>query len=725
MTGKRSAAARPGGPPRSGPSAVHGAPAADVDVTTLGKPTVNWFVFLGSSATVIVFTALALIWPDRTGEILGEVVTWVSANFGWWYFALAAGLIVFVLYVCLSRYGKLRLGPEESRPEYSMFTWTSMLFAAGIGADLMFYSVAAPVAHYLAPPDSEGETVAAAQQAVTWTLFHYGITGWAMYAVMGMALGYFAFRHGMPLAIRSALYPIFGRRVQGRLGDGIDLAAILGTIFGIATSLGISIALLSVGLNQMFGIEEGRGVQIGLIVASVCLGTASAVSGVDKGVRRLSELNVLLSILLMLFVLFAGETAFLLNSTVMNIGEFMTNLPGLSFDTMAYQEHENPESISGWKSLWTLFFWAWWVAWAPFVGVFLARISRGRTLRQFLVGVLMIPFSFVLLWVAIFGNSAIERVRSGDADFGEVTAGRFEVGFYEFLADYPAATLVIAIATATGFLYYVTSADSGALVLGNFSSRLPHPLADCRPSMRIYWSVAIGVLTIAMIAAGGDDWLATLSGATIIMGLPFSVVLALVAAGLYKSLRQEAYKADSVQYALPSAISAGRASVGARLSLSQRLRRTVTYPALADVERFLGDVAHPALDEVAAEIATHGLVAEVRETRPVHGLPGVEMYIELADETPFVYRLEPRASRAPHYAIGRLSSEYYYRTEVHLAEGTQGYSVNGYGHDQLVGDILDQYERHLTYLHLVRSGDRLVRIDGQSGADQRLEEPEG
>lgn len=702
-----------------------GVPAEDVDVSTLGGPTVNWFVFLGSSAIVVVFTALALIWPDRTGEILGDIVSWVSTNFGWWYFALASALIVFVLYVCLSRFGKLRLGPEESRPEYSMFTWTSMLFAAGIGADLMFYSVAAPVAHYMAPPDSEGQTVAAAEQAVTWTLFHYGITGWAMYAVMGMALGYFAFRRGMPLAIRSALYPIFGRRVHGRFGDGIDLAAVLGTIFGIATSLGISIALLSVGLHEMFGFEEGRGVQVGLIVASVCLGTVSAVSGVDKGVRRLSELNVLLSVALMLFILFAGETAFLLNATVLNLGEFMTNLTGLSFDTMAYQELENPETISAWKNLWTLFFWAWWVAWAPFVGIFLARISRGRTIRQFLVGVLTIPFSFVMLWVAIFGNSAIERIRGGDVAFGEVTAGRFEVGFYEFLADYPAATLVIAIATATGFLYYVTSADSGALVLGNFCSRLPHPLADCRSPMRIYWSVAIGVLTIAMIFAGGENWLATLSGATIIMGLPFSVVLALVAIGLYKALRQEGYKADSLQYALPSAISAGRSGATPRLSLSQRLRRTVTYPSLEDAAGFLDEVARPALEEVAAEVETHGLTGTVRETNPVHGLPGIELRIELGEETPFVYRLEPRASRAPNYAVGRLSSEFYYRTEVHLAEGTQGYSVNGYGHDQLVGDILDQYERHLTYLHLVRSGDRLVRIDGQSGADQRLEEPEG
>lgn len=682
-----------------------GEPAADPDEIPTTKPELNKTVFFGSAGVVVAFTLFTLLAPEASGTAIGHVVTWISDYFGWWYFALAAGLIAFVLFICLSRYGRIRLGPEESRPEYSMFTWTAMLFAAGIGADLMFYSVAEPVSQYLTPPTGEGSTIAAAEQAVTWTLFHYGLSGWAMYAVMGMALGYFSFRHGLPLSIRSALYPIFGKRVHGRLGDGIDLAAVLGTIFGIATSLGISIALLNAGLNVLFDIPEGRGAQVGLVVVAVLLGTISAVSGVDKGIRRLSELNVLLSLALMLYVLFSDNTAFLLNSLVMNLGDYLVHLPGMSFDTMPFDTAENPD-VGVWKNLWTLFFWAWWVAWSPFVGLFLARISRGRTIRQFLVGVMMIPFGFILLWVSIFGNSALGRIRGGDAEFGELTNSNYAQGFYAFLDAYPAATVVIAVATLTGFLYYVTSADSGALVMGNFTSRLPHPMADCSIPVRIFWSFAIGALTLALMFAGGDAWLTTLTNATIIMGLPFSIVLALVAVGLYRSLRLESFKTDSVRYALPAAISSARlvaaAEGGVRPSLSQRLRRSVTYPTALDTERFVGTVAKPVLEEVAAELSSHGLSSVVTETKAVRGVAGVQLHTDLEDAPAFVYKVTPLPCPAPAFAVGRVTGEVYFRTEVHLAEGTQGYDVNGYSREQLMGDVLDQYERHLSYLHLVQ-----------------------
>ncbi|HSX69019.1 choline BCCT transporter BetT [Nocardioides sp.] len=673
-----------------------------------GKPTINKFVFFGSAAVVLAFSLVSFIAPDATSTHLGTAVSWIGSNFGWWYFTLAAALVAFVLYICLSRYGKYRLGPEESRPEYSMFTWTAMLFAAGIGADLMFYSVAEPVAQYMAPPTGEGQSIEAAEDAVLWTLFHYGISGWAMYAVMGMALGYFSFRHGLPLSIRSALYPIFGKRVHGRIGDSIDLAAVLGTIFGIATSLGISIALLNAGLSTLFDIPQGTAAQIGLVVASVVLGTASAVSGLDKGIRRLSELNVLLSLGLMLFVLLADDTGFLLNALVMNVGDYLTHLPGMSLDTMPYEELDSG-AVGEWKSLWTLFFWAWWVAWAPFVGLFLARISRGRTIRQFLVGVLMIPFTFIVLWVTIFGNSAISRIRGGDAEFGAVTTAAYEQGFYTFLDAYPAATFVIFMATLTGFLYYVTSADSGALIMGNFTSKLPTPMSDCSIPVRIFWSVAIGVLTIAMMTAGGENWLGILTGATIIMGLPFSVVLALVGVGMHRALRMESLKTDSMQFSLPAALSAGRAAgVGdSRATLAQRLRRTVTYPDREEIEGFLVLVARPALEEVAAELNVHGLASVVREVPAERGGPnGVELRTDLGDEPTFLYRLTTCRSAAPTYAVGRLSGERYYRTEVHLAEGSQGYCVNGYSHEQMVGDVLDQYERHMSYLHLLHEGDR-------------------
>ena len=271
-----------------------------------------------------------------------------------------------MVFVAVSRYGSVKLGPEHSTPDYGVFSWAAMLFAAGIGIDLMFFSVAGPVSHYLAPPGGEGQTVEAARQAVVWTLFHYGITGWSMYALMGLALAYFSFRYRLPLAIRSALYPIIGKRIHGRFGDTVDIAAILGTVFGISVSLGIGVVQLNYGLNFMFGIPEGIAAQIGLIILAAFMATASAVSGVDKGIRRLSQLNVILAGILMLYILVLGDPASLLNALILNIGDYISRLPAMTLNTFAYDE---PFPIE-WLNDWTLFFWAWWIAWAPFVGLF-------------------------------------------------------------------------------------------------------------------------------------------------------------------------------------------------------------------------------------------------------------------------------------------------------------------------------------------------------------------
>jgi len=511
------------------------------------KPRTNLVVLFGSAATVLGIAIVSLVAPEWASTVTSTVVAWVSDAFGWWYFALIAAMLVVVIVICFSRYGNYRLGPDDSRPDYNLFTWTAMLFAAGIGTDVIFYSVAEPVAQYLHPPAGEGGTPEAAREAVTWMLFHYGLSGWALYALIGMALGFFAFRRGLPLAIRSALYPIFGKRIQGRTGDTVDIATVVGTIFGVATSLGIGIALLSVGFSRWLGVSTGTSLQIALIVASVVLATTSAVSGVDKGIRRLSELNVLLSVSLLGYILISGDSAFLFNALVMNLGDYLSQLPGMSFDTLAYRQAEgatlagDPDTtVTAWMNLWTLFFWAWWIAWAPFVGMFLARISRGRTIRQFILGVMSIPFVYILLWGSVIGNSAIRTVRNGDETLGENTYADPASGFYDFIEQYAGAGILIALVTITGFLFYVTSADSGALVTGNLTSKLPHPMADCAVPVRIFWSVTIGLLTFAMLTVGGENWLVQLTNITVIMSLPFSFVLALIAVGLIKAFRQEA-----------------------------------------------------------------------------------------------------------------------------------------------------------------------------------------
>ncbi|RPF22697.1 choline BCCT transporter BetT [Myceligenerans xiligouense] len=659
---------------------------------------VNRTVFLGSAAIILAVALWAIVAPARAEESIGVVVGWISEGFGWYYFLVAAVFLVFVVLVGVSRMGRIRLGPEQSKPQFNLFTWAAMLFAAGIGTDLMFYSVAEPASQYYFPPAGTGEGVEAARQAVVWTLFHYGIIGWGMYALMGMALAYFAYRRNMPLSIRSVLHPLFGDRVWGRLGDAVDVAAVIGTIFGLATTLGIGVEMLNRGLFELWGVPEGTPAQLGLLVLAVVVATLSVVSGVARGLRRLSELTVVLAMLLIVWILFAGKTSFLLNGLVMNLGDYVSRLPGMTLDTYAF---EAPTEWMGW---WTLFFWAWWVAWAPFVGLFLARISRGRTIRQFVIGTLTIPFVFVLLWVSVFGNSALDLMMNGGAagaEFGTNAVDDPASGIYALLERFPAAPFTIGVAVVTGLLFYVTSADSGALVLSNFTSRL-HRAGDDGPAwLRIFWAAATGLLTMGMLLAGG---ISTLQSGTIIMGLPFSFVMVAVMLGLYKVLRTEGHKTDTLRTSLPASLSERTHTDGvAGHSWKLRLQRMLSFPSRQQSRRFVQNVCRPALTEVTAELTRQDATAAVTEAASVADVPCLTLTVEHGDDEPFTYRLCPVEAPTPVFASGRpVGEDYYVRIEVYLAEGSQGYDVTGYTKEQLIADVLDQYERHLIYLQSVQ-----------------------
>ncbi|MBD7995739.1 choline BCCT transporter BetT [Arthrobacter sp. Sa2CUA1] len=671
-------------------------PEADTPHETAVKTRVNKTVFIGSALGIIAIAVWAMISTESAESVIGTMVSWVSTNMGWYYFLVVTLVVIFVLVIALSGVGKTKLGPDHSKPQFGLFTWAAMLFAAGIGIDLMFFSVSEPVTQFLAPPQGDGSTAEAARQALVWTLFHYGITGWALYALMGLALGYFAYRHNLPLSIRSALYPIFGKRIDGPLGHGVDIAALLGTIFGIATSLGIGVVQLNYGLNFMFGVPENVSVQIALIALSVAMATVSVVSGVEKGIRRLSELNVILAVGLMLFVLIAGKTSFLFDGIVQNTGDVLSRFPGMTLDTMAY---DRPDE---WLSSWTLFFWAWWIAWAPFVGLFLARISRGRTIRQFVLGTMVVPFAFILLWISIFGNSALDLVMGGNAAFGEVAMNQPERAFYGLLEQYPWAPATAAIATFTGLLFYVTSADSGALVMANFTSHLKDADSDAPKWMRVFWAVVTGLLTLAMLMVGG---VSTLQNATIIMGLPLSILLLFIMLGVYKALRVETSLAASFRASLPGMI-AGRGGGDARggRSWRQRLTRAMTYPGPKQAARFVESVAYPALQEVHDELQNKG--AEVSLSLAgcgVNDIRSADLSVGLGHERPFKYQVYPVQYETPSYALRSASTDTkYFRMEVFSLEGSHGYDVMGYTKEQLITDVLDHYERHLEFLHLNR-----------------------
>ncbi|OMQ06031.1 high-affinity choline transporter BetT [Corynebacterium amycolatum] len=670
-------------------------PPQQAQASATSEPEVNWPVFIISGVGILAIALWAIFAPDNAADTLAGIVAWVSKNFGWFYIVTATVAVLFMLYIAISRTGQIKLGPDHAKPQFGLFSWASMLFAAGIGIDLLFFSVAEPVAQYYGPPTGDAETIEAARQAVVFTLFHYGVTGWALYALMGMAFGYFAYRLNMPLTIRSALYPIIGKRIHGPAGEAVEIAAMLGTVFGVATSLGIGVVQLNYGLRVLFGVDESTSWQIALIVVAVSVAIASAVSGVDKGIRRLSELNVGLAICLMLYILVTGRTAFLFDALVMNVGEYVSKFPSMTMDTYAFSGAQE------WLNSWTLFFWAWWVAWAPFVGLFLARISRGRSLRQFVVGTLTIPFLFVLMWVSVFGNSALDLVINGDSEFGQTALDYPERAFYLLLEQYPAPMMVAAVASLIGLLLYITSADSAALVMSNFTSKITDTQQDGKKWTRIFWAVVVGVLTISMLYVGG---IPTLQSATIVMGLPFAFVIYLVMYGLFKSLRLELLQQDSTRRALHGAMS-GRAVDGQQGDWRNRLARSMSFPGKKPVMRYLDRVVQPALEQVADAIRERGgEVTLHREPAEEVGIDQIDLQVGFGEEMSFRYQVYPVEHLTPSFAgLVHLDSDadiYYYRLEVFTLTGSLGYDVYGYTQEQLISDVLDLYERHLEFLHM-------------------------
>ncbi|AST69658.1 choline transporter [Kosakonia cowanii] len=656
------------------------------------KDRINPVVFYTSAGLILTFSLVTILYSDLAAAWIQTTVNWVSSTFGWYYMLAATLYIVFVIYMACSRYGAIKLGPEQSKPEFSLLSWSAMLFAAGIGIDLMFFSVAEPVTQYMQPPEGAGQTMEAARQAMVWTLFHYGLTGWSMYALMGIALGYFSYRYNLPLTIRSALYPIFGKRINGPIGHTVDIAAVIGTIFGIATTLGIGVVQLNYGLKVLFDVPEGLTAQMALIVLSVVIATISVTSGVDKGIRILSELNVALALGLILFVLFMGKTDFLLNALVLNVGDYINRFMGMTLNTFAF------DRPTQWMNSWTLFFWAWWVAWSPFVGLFLARISRGRTIREFVLGTLIIPFTFTLLWLSVFGNAALYEIIHGDAGFAQEVMSHAERGFYSLLAQYPAFKLSASVATITGLLFYVTSADSGSLVLGNFTSKLKDINSDAPNWLRIFWSVAIGVLTMGMLMTNG---ISALQNTTVIMGLPFSFVIFFVMAGLYKSLKVEDHRRASASRETAPYIPASND----RLSWKKRLSRLMNYPGTRYTQQMMETVIYPAMQDVAKELELRGgrVTLESVPAEDDKPLGHLDLRVLLGDEQDFVYQVWPQQYSVPGFTYrARSGKSHYFRLETFLLEGSQGNDLMDYNKEQVIIDILDQYERHLNFIHLHR-----------------------
>lgn len=682
-------------------------PSEDSSEATEAEAHIKPLVFYGSIIGIVLFSLWAMLYTEQAGNAINWVLARISSGFGWFYFIAVVAYLAFVIIVAVSKFGDIKLGPDHAEPEFNVVTWAAMLFSAGIGIDLIFYCIVEPITQFLAPPIGEGGTVEAARHAMELTFLHWGLSGWGVYTLVGMALAFFSYRHGLPLTIRSSLYALFGRRIDGSLGNAVDIAAVLGTVFGVATSLGIGIIQLNFGLQYMFGVPESTLTQASLAVMIVVFSAISAATGVERGIRRLSEFNMLLAVLLMLFVLFSGKTRFLLDAFVTNIGDYLQHFLELSFNTYAF------DPPTDWLNAWTLFFWAWWIAWGPFVGLFLARISRGRTIRTFVAGTLILPFTFMAAWMAIMGNSAIDMVMGGATEFGQEAMANPGSAIYLFLEQLPWTLITTVSVTILSIVFFVTSGDSGSLVLSNMTSRIKDPNHDAPPWMRIAWATIIGIVTVALLMTGG---LAALQGAVVIMGLPFTFVLILMMLSLYKALRLEGLKTASMQDALSGHLSGRTMSREGQSNWAQRLARAISFPTRKQVEQFIERTVRPAFEAVKEELSEKGYPVSIG------GDTGDKLHlsldVDLGGEVDFTYQVWPRQCSMPAFTLlAEKPRSSYYRLEPHLREGGLTYDLMGYTREQVIGDIVDHLEAHLQYLHMRRElAARTPGEEGQPGA---------
>ena len=676
------------------------APHSSEELSTKGPqvfsaPKVNWVVLSISAVVILAFSIWAMVVPDQAHNVMESVVHSIASGMGWYYVLTVAIVILFVVGVALSRMGRIRLGPDHSRPQYRLFTWVSMLFAAGVGIDMLFYSVTGPITQFVTPPEADPRTAEAARDAVVWTMFHYGIGGWAMYSLLGMAMGYFAYRWGMPLSIRAVLYPLLGKRVRGRAGDAIDIVTLVGTVMGVATSMGIGVVLLSVGFSKLFGLPDGLGLQIALVLVAVLITIAACYSGVDKGIRLISELNLWSAGAMILYIIVTGKTSFLLTAMVENIGHFVNTLPGRTFQTMAYESDG-----SDWMAGWTLFFWAFWLAWGPFVGLFLARISRGRTLREFVIAAITVPVLCDFLIVTTFGNSAMWEVLHGNEEFAQLAMDSPEQGWYSLMEMFPGSMFLIGLATLSGLLFYLTSANSGAMVMSNFSSTILDPAEDGAKWLRVFWAILTAVLTIAMLYAGG---VTTMEYATLIFALPVTVIAYLVMASFLKVLRMERADMDGHVHR-PVGGGMGPSNAPEK-SWRQRLKSIRSYPSEATVAQFLQSTVEPAMRDVTAEFERLGYQATLEVGADAAAdLPTYALLVDIAGQRRFQYMVAPVETPVPSFGGRRVQTEQnYYRLEVFNVTGSGGYDVMGLTQQQIIDDVIDRYEAHVAFLEFTKA----------------------
>ena len=486
-------------------------------------------VFWPAAFLIVSFIIVTLSVGEPMKVIFEDIQSSISDNFEWFFVVLTNVFLFFCIFIGFSKYGKIRLGGKDATPEFNTAAWFAMLFSAGMGIGIIFWGVAEPMNHFLTPPKEVDTMQGKATQAMGFSFLHWGLHAWGIYALVGLSLAYFAFSRKLPLTIRSVFYPILGNRIYGPIGNVIDVIAVLATLFGLATSLGFGVQQVSSGFFYLFGIEDGVTTQVLLIAGITLVATISVFTGIDKGVKRLSELNLRLAAIFLLFIILVGPSLYIFESYIQNIGFYIQNFFTLSFWTEAYQ----PAEEVSWQKGWTVFYWAWWISWSPFVGMFIARVSRGRTIREFITGVLLVPSLLTFLWMTAFGGSGIWVEMNGVAEIGGQITSNVSTSLFVLLEEFPLSAVASGIGVILVINFFVTSSDSGSLVIDSITAggKLDAPVGQ-----RIFWAITEGAVAAVLLIGGG---LTALQTAAITTGLPFALVLVIMMFSLYRGLKKD------------------------------------------------------------------------------------------------------------------------------------------------------------------------------------------
>ncbi len=643
------------------------------------KSTFNKGIVIPSLLFIIGVCLLSVFFPALAVSMLDTVKQFIFINLNWVYVWAVTLFVIFLVYLMFSKFGNIKLGSNDSKPEYSFFSWISMLFAAGMGIGLMYFSVAEPMQHFSTEAFAGNHYINRAKNAQLYTFFHWGIHAWAIYGVVGLALSYFAYRYRLPLSLRSCFYPLLKNKINGKWGNAIDVFALCSTFFGITTTLGFGVVQVNAGLQTLGLVPDNNFTyQIIIVGVLILLSILSATSGVDKGVKLLSSINIITVVLLLLFVLFLGPTVYLIGSFTEGIGNYVNNFFSLTFDTHVYDEATLP-----WFYNWTILYWAWWISWSPYVGLFIAKISKGRTIREFIAAVLIIPTLFNFIWMSVFGNSAIwfdVNIAKGALS---ALADNPDALMFSFLDYLPWSDLVSYLVILIIIIFFVTSADSGIYVMNSIATK---NAAKSPKWQMVFWGALLAILALMLLNTGGLQALQTM---TLITALPFSIIMLLFCVSLVKALTidRSYYERDFSVSTVPWSGEFWK----------DRLQQIVSFKSRESVDEFMLSTVREAFDDLQTEFKQNSIEAKIQQ---LDNPSRIQIEIRHDVVNNFIYGVKNQFKVVSDYVMQEenlpdLKDKKTYFPKSYFGDAREGYDVQYFTKNELISDVLKHYERFL------------------------------